>query len=390
MQRRIDRSFNIGGESGGSNLLSAEAAGRQMQDRIDKGLASNATNRLRTMSAGFKIATEDAAGFGSGLNRLNPHFAMLASRLTGIDPVLLRVGFRFGVFVAAAAAGLALVNKSIESVRSNLKDLELVDKGKLGTLGDIFLNTWETDTGARQARRAGRADTVGQQVKEKFAAPDWEKEFEKYNKPLLAAGVISAATYAEWYEAAKKTVEAEADVAKKREQWARADADEADRKEKAENELEAVRSKNRWETLSQEQQRAELVKEIADLEKEISRWGLTGASEQAIEAEKKKGQLAGMDRQIATEAAAERRKTAAEKAAERGKILAPWIAEMQKPAGFAATTLSNSLEGAQSVALAATAKERQEATQRAAQQQIQLLESIDRKTGNSNTETWSG
>jgi len=385
MQQRINSTTGIGGGSG-YTPMSAEAAGRQIQAKLEAGIAGNTEQRLARMASGFKIAAAESNGFGSAMARLDPRMAIVASRLTGIDPMLLRIGFRFGVFGAAAAAGLAVLNSSIESVRSNLKELELQDPGKLGTLANIYGlgGGWQTDMEARKARQSSRAEGIAAMTREQFAAPDWEKEFEKFTKPLVEVGIISAATYRQWYEAAKKAVDEETNLAEKRKAWAESSRDEAAKQARLQEDLTTAQANNRWAGLSAEEKRADLVKEIADNEKFIAEFGKTAALPTMIENERKKGQLAEIDRGIAA-------KNAAQAAENRREAIAPWLSEMKKPAGFAATTLTNSLEGSQSVALASSAKERQEATQRAMQQQIALLEAIKTNTGKNagGTETWS-
>jgi hypothetical protein len=135
------------------------------------------------------------------------------------------------------------------------------------------------------------------------------------------------------------------------------------------------------------------VKEYEEAEKSrtaIVKWGIAHREHERKAAEDKR-KAEGDD--LLSEArrlkglAAERD---AQEGANRLSALQPWMAEMQNPKGFAATTLSNSIEGVRAVNLAATMGERTDATQRALAEQVRLLEDIRTNTGNQTQTTTVG
>lgn len=344
IQRRIDRTVGVGRGADTGGLLSAQGAAAQMQDRINNDLLRDRGLQLEKMRNGFKVAGDEGGRFAGRLGEISNQTAMLGGRLLGIDPMLVRLGGRFGVFGLAAAAGLSVLNKSIEAVRSNLEALELKDPGKLGTLFNVLTNSpFERDTEATRARRGTESETRLGAFDRSLQEPDWYKEWQQKVKSFEqdTGEKLTPDALRNWYESAKEAGEFQQ---KLDEQGARnqefqnrrytaglrikAEADELARKEGA--------------AMLQE---AERIKEIA---------GRRDAEE---------GRQRLEDRQT---------------------TLRPWMDEAKNPKGFAETTLSNSLEGVRAVAEAATAGERRDATLSAMQDQIRLLQDIRTNTGNAN------
>ena len=174
LQRRINANTGVGGSGGTGGLLSADGAAAQMSQRLNADLLRDRGLQLEKMRNGFKVAGDEGGRFAGRLGEISNHTAMLGGRLLGIDPLLLRLGGKFGVFGLAAAAGLSLLNKSLEAVRSNLEGLELKDNGKLDTLWRILSNTpFERDDAARRNRLGGESDARMAAFEKSNAAPDW-------------------------------------------------------------------------------------------------------------------------------------------------------------------------------------------------------------------------
>jgi len=146
-------------------------------------LQRETANRLEVFRRQIRVVGDEADRFRGRLGGLDPVLTRIGGQLLGIDPTLMRLGVRFGAVGAAAAAGLAVVNASIEAVRATLADLDLRDEGKLGTLfNTLGITQFERDPNTVRARAAGnvkpRLDAL--YFGEEGDPRAWKQRFEEF------------------------------------------------------------------------------------------------------------------------------------------------------------------------------------------------------------------
>jgi hypothetical protein len=360
-------------------------AGQRLQGTLTADIARRESLRLAEMSNGFKITTTSANRFSDEVTEVNQGLASLGGRILGIDPILVRLGARFGVFGLAAAGGLAMVTASAEKLRKSLIESGFSDMGTLGAfLNSVGLMAATPDYAARDAAANERGSARAASALGKV---NWQDEFTKEVQAYERANIkLSAQQLTEMRDRHQQGAE-------ERERLGR---DEKDRELRDAAEVEKSRAGTRAQAFR------EYMDMVAASANDPRAKAMLPGMEQAYFAGDygRSGYMA-MDyrrqveqQKVADKVAADAQRKVAEqeekKRGDRTAALQPWMAEMQTPRGFASTTLSNSIEGVRAVNLAATMGERTDATQRALAEQIRLLEDIRNNTGNQTQTTTVG
>jgi hypothetical protein len=191
LQTRINRSVGVGRDSDTGGLLSAGAAAAQMQQRLNNDIARRESLRLEGLRNQFKVASVEGERFGTMLDSLDPRLAMLAGRLIGVDAGLLKLGLRFGVFGAGAAASVAVLINSLDGLREKMVALEMQDPGRVNTL----LNSlgigpgWDVDVAKQRARQRADSDQVANELIGETKPEDWEQTLRDRVANLRQAGI---------------------------------------------------------------------------------------------------------------------------------------------------------------------------------------------------------
>jgi hypothetical protein len=374
LQRRIEQSVGMGGGSTGG-LLSAAGAASQNQQRLTADIARRESQRLAEMSNGFKIATTSAGRFSDELTQVNRGLANLGGRILGVDPILVQLGARFGVFGLAAAGGLALVTASAEKLRQSLIESGFRDLGTFGAfLNSVGLMAATEDYAARDAaaNERGSARAAGA-----LGQVNWQDEFTKEVQAYERANIKLSA---EELTAMRDRHQQEAE---ERERLGR---DEKDRELRAAADVEKSRADTRAQAFreymdmvaaSANDPRAKAMLPGMEQAYFAGDYGRSGfmALDYRRQAEQQK---------VADKVAADAQRSAQLAAQEEQKRFDParnaWRSEAGNPTGNAGTTLANSVDAIRAINDAQMAGVRQEATQRQLAEtikQTQVLERIE-------------